>query len=241
MQIIKSGLVSIVCGLGLAVSSAGCGKEAAEPAQEATTSAAPKATLAKTKPASQARKLFDASVKKKPCTFLNLAQIAQALSIAAGDIKVQDLSQVGSCEWTWDGGGVVVSSIQVRDSAQEAKSSFDMNYASVSAEEAQAAMTLVAQAAQEKEAKQEVEATGKALSDMLAGGLKFADVPDLGDSARLRISGNNVMGKMVFNNEINLLIGNIYFSLTVNKGANETLNRDQIVAVASALVSGLND
>lgn len=210
--------------LALVGASACKGGEDAAPG-DTKASASPEKTVAKAVAAAEAEagadKLFDATqnkaLRKKGCDFLTPEMVASALEVPAGELKQM---KIMGCVYSWSKDGQTlearISMLRAHKTLDGAKQWF--TNATTSKSEAQAAADLE-QVKKKVQERKEIDTdlkkkTAGDITDMMKmgtpdGGLKFTDVPGIGDEARQTNSDGAIWVRL----------RNLTFNISAYKGA----------------------
>lgn len=202
------------------------------------------------RPAASAGTLFGKEIARQPCDLLTLNAVA---AVAGVDSSALEQSAMASmCLYSWDGGQAHLSNLRTSKKVEFARERFENSYRNQTGEEvAQSMAKIDAEIEKQKdEGKTEVDPqqakviTG-AMSGMLSGGLQYEDIPGLGDIARFEITRTETQfgGKtfVSYANALNVLTGNLKFTVSFSRDGEPKLYREESVALAEAVLKKLSD
>jgi hypothetical protein len=202
------------------------------------------------RPVSSSDTLYDQEITRQSCDFLTPNAVA---AVAGVNPSTLDQSAMASmCFYSWDGGQAHLSNLRTSKKVEFARESFENSYRNQTGEEvAQSMAKIDAELEKQKdEGKTEVDpqqakvVTG-AMSEMLSGGLQYEDIPGLGDIARFEITrtetqfGGNTF--VSYANALNVLTGNLKFTVSFSRDGEPKLYRDESIALAEAVLEKLQD
>jgi len=225
----------------------GCGDDSSS----AEENSAVKTGVVKEKPpASSVRTLFEREITKRSCDFLSAEAVARVAGIDSSALEQRSISSM--CLYSWEGGQASLGHLRTSKTVEFARSSFENSYKHQTGEEVAQHMAKIDAeiGKQADEGKTDVnpqtakQVTG-AISGMLSGGFQYEDIPGLGDIARFEITRteNQLGGKtfVSYANNLNVLTGNLKFTVSFNRKGEPKLYRDENVALAEDVLGKLPD
>jgi len=200
--------------------------------------------------AASAGTLFAKEITKQPCDLLTPNAVAAVAGVDQSALEQNAMASM--CLYSWDGGQAHLSNLRTSKKVEFARERFENSYRNQTGEEvAQGMAKIDAELEKQKdEGKTEVDpqqakvVTG-AMSGMLSGGLQYEDIPGLGDIARFEITRTETQfgGKtfVSYANALNVLTGNLKFTVSFSRDGEPKLYRDESVALAEAVLEKLPD
>jgi hypothetical protein len=201
-------------------------------------------------PAASAGTLFAKEITKQPCDLLTPNAVAAVAGVNSSALEQSALASM--CLYSWDGGQAQLSNLRTSKKVEFARERFENSYQNQTGEEVAQSMAKIDAELkkQQDEGKTDVDAqhakvvTG-AMSESLSGGLQYEDIPGLGDIARFEITRTETQfgGQTIvsYANLLNVLTGNLKFTVSFSRDGEPKLYRDESVALAEAVLEKLTD
>jgi len=198
--------------------------------------------------ASSTGKLFDREITKQPCDLLTPDAVAVVAGVEASAIEQRKMASM--CLFSWEDGNASIGLLRTDKTVEAARKRFENSYANQSGEEvAEAAAQINARIEKQKdEGKTDVnpehaKAVTGAFSDRFSEGFQFEDIPGLGDISRFEITKTETElgGKTLvsYANSLNVLTGNLKFTVSFSRDGEPKLYRDESIALAEAALRSL--
>ncbi len=201
-------------------------------------------------PTASAGTLFAKEIARQPCDLLTPNAVA---TVAGVDPSALEQSAMASmCLYSWEGGQAHLGNLRTSKNIEFARERFENSYRNQTGQEVVQSMAKIDAELekQQDEGKTDVDPqqakviTG-ALSGMLSGGLQYEDIPGLGDIARFEITRTESQfgGKtfVSYANALNVLTGNLKFTVSFSHDGEPKLYRDESIALAEAVLEKLQD
>ena len=216
-------------------------------ASQAADAGAERATKSNDQPVKQSGRLFDKK-NLKPCELLDADSVA---AVAGVDVaSVEQMEMASMCLYSWEGGSASMGMIRVSKTVESARSSFENSYRSMSRQEVAEGMAKINEQIEKKSEAGETDVDPEAaktvtgaMAGAFAGGLQFEDIEGLGDLARFETTRSEVkVGTMTivsYANSMNVLVGNMKFTVTFNRDEEVRLYRDENIDLARAVLERL--
>lgn len=198
-------------------------------------------------PTASAGTLFAKEIVRQPCDLLT------PNAVAGVDPSALEQSAMASmCLYSWEGGQAHLGNLRTSKKIEFARERFENSYRNQTGEEVVQSMAKIdAELEKQKdEGKTDVDPqqakviTG-AMSGMLSGGLQYENIPGLGDIARFEITRTETQfgGKtfVSYANALNVLTGNLKFTVSFSHDGEPKLYRDESIALAAAVLEKLQD
>lgn len=193
--------------------------------------------------------LYDRDITSHACDLLT----ADAVSAVSGvDPSVIIQTSIGGfCIYSWSGGNASLGHLRTNKKIEDARLRFKNGYRSQTGEELAEQMAQINVEMKKQQGDgtitaepEQVEAVTGALSGTFAGGVQFEDIEGLGDIARFETTrietkfGDQVI--ISYPNALNILTGNLKFTVFYNLDGEAEMYRDESVALAEAVLNQLS-
>lgn len=193
--------------------------------------------------------MYDREITKRACDLLT----ADAVAIVAGvePAAVTQSNIASFCIYSWAEGNASLGHMRASKKIKFARTSFENSYRSQTGEELAEQMVEVNAQIKKQQGDtsvaadpKQVEAVTGALSGALSGGMQFEDIKGVGDMARFETTRMETQfgGKtfVSYPNTLNILTGNLKFTVSFNLDGEAKLYRDENVALAEAVLEKLS-
>ena len=207
-------------------------------------------TVKEKHPASSADVLFGKEITSKPCDILPPDEFAGVAGVDPSALEQRAMASM--CLYSWEGGQASVGLLRVSKTVEAARARFEKSYRNQTREDVAQSMTEINAQIKKQVDKGETEVdpqnakvvTG-AMSDLFSGGMQYEDIPGLGEIARFEVTRTETQyGDQTFvsyANTLNVLTGNLKFTVSFSRDGEPKLYRDENVALAEAVLRKLSN
>jgi len=202
------------------------------------------------KTASSSSKLFDRDIRKQVCELLTADMVAEVSGVDPS--LLEQLNTAGMCIYSWDEGQASLGHLRTSDTAEWARDSFENSYRNKTGEEVKADMDKIQSELEKKNTEgttdvdpEKAKTVTGAMSSAFAGGFQYENIDGLGDAAsfevtrtEMAIGGHTIVS---YANSLNVLVGNLKFTVGYNLEGEPQLYRDENAALAKAVIEKLEN